>query len=99
MTGMDVREWYQTHLIPFHSLHSSHYYEPSSPQQPPLLWDHGAWFHFWPSGKVGNVVATSQSFFNHGAIIGEANWDNKRNSGSAALEIPKHKQLACKGHE
>ena len=24
-------------LIPFHLLHSSHYYEPSSPQQPPVM--------------------------------------------------------------
>ena len=45
MTGMEWKEWYQTHeensynmcLIPFHILHSSHYYEPSSSQQPPLI--------------------------------------------------------------
>jgi hypothetical protein len=41
MAGAESVEWYhiyQTHgLMPFHSLRSSHYYEPSSPQQPPLL--------------------------------------------------------------
>ena len=30
-------EWYQIYfVVPFHGLHSSHYYEPSSRQQPPL---------------------------------------------------------------
>ena len=41
MTGAELVEWYQIHqthgLKPFHSLRFSHYYELSSPQQPPLL--------------------------------------------------------------
>jgi hypothetical protein len=41
MTGGESVEWYQIHqaggLMPFHLLRSSHYYEPSSPQQPPLI--------------------------------------------------------------
>jgi hypothetical protein len=40
MAGAESVEWYQTHqthgLMPFHVLRSSHYYEPSSPQQSPL---------------------------------------------------------------
>ena len=39
MAEAELVEWYQIHgLLPFHSLHSSHYYEPSSPQQPPLMY-------------------------------------------------------------
>ena len=39
MAGAESVEWYQIHQThePFHLLRSSHYYEPSSPQQPPLV--------------------------------------------------------------
>jgi hypothetical protein len=43
MAGAELVEWYQIHqthgLIPFHWLRSRHY-EPSSPQQPPLVTAH-----------------------------------------------------------
>ena len=41
MAEEESMEWYQIHqtmcLMPFHSLCSSHYYEPFSSQQPPVL--------------------------------------------------------------
>jgi hypothetical protein len=42
MAGVELVEWYQIHqthdLMPFHSLCSSNSCEPSSPQQPPLIY-------------------------------------------------------------
>ena len=38
MVGAESMQWYQVHQTHgHHLLHSSHYYEPSSSQQPPLI--------------------------------------------------------------
>jgi hypothetical protein len=66
MAGMEGLEWYQIHqthgLMPFHSLRSSKYYEPFSPQQPPLL---NAFFLYRPIVQPTNILPCPHPLTNH----------------------------------